>query len=332
MNAVPIQIRLDRGKAARTARGFSLSELLVVTGIICLLIAVLLPTLQQARRKAIQTKCSAQLQQLGRALESCYTEFGYYPLWDDGGVNVRYTWIDVLIQRNMLGNVGVAKPGDGERRSGLEHVGYCPADQYPDPLNAARHNDLIYPQTRERGGIDYSYGINVPLSAGGWVRSGGGEASDTVQSRYFRDHERFASNRILAGDAYNSGIYNLSADALHTGVWNMPTQYDNTVAWGRHMFFGSDSVGANFLYQDGHVSTAEYRIHSSIPLNTMRTFVWYPGESYNVGPNDVVEGFGYPSQPPAYSTDAMTAGGTYPAELAPRWYTESHRWTFITHK
>ena len=315
----------------RVARAFSLSELLVVIGILALLLAVLLPALQLARHKAIQTKCSAQLQQIGRALESCYTEFGFYPLWDDEGNGVRFTWLDVLIQRNMLGSVGSADPGNAGRRSGLEQIGYCPADQYPDPLNAARHNDLIYPPTRDRGGIDYSYGINVPLSAGGWTYTGNAAPSDSVRARYFRDHERFAANRILAGDAYHSGIYNLSADALQTGVWNAPTQFDNTVAWGRHTTFGDSSAAANFLYQDGHVSSVEYRLNSNIPINTMLTFVWYPGESCNVGPNDVVEGYGYPSQPPAYSADAQQAG-QYPAELMPRWYTDNHRWTFITHK
>lgn len=313
------------------ARAFSLAELLVVIGILSLVLAVLLPALQHARRKAIQTKCAAQLQQLGRALESCYSEFGFYPLWDDEGSGVRFTWIDLLIQRKMLGVVGSSDSGDAGRKFGAERIGYCPADGFPDPLNAARHNDLIYPPTRTRGGIDYSYGINVPLSAGGWTRAADADPSDSVRSRYFRDHERFAANRILAGDAYASGIYNLSADALRTGVWNLPTQFDNTVAWGRHPTLGGDSVAANFLYQDGHVSTVEYRFTGSIPLNTMLTFVWYPGEHLNVGPNDVVEGYGYPARPPAYAPDAARTG-SFPVELMPRWYTENHRWTFITHK
>ena len=69
--------------------------ILLVVGIVALLIAVILPPLQLARRKAIQTKCGAQLQQLGRALESARNEHGFYPLWDDGGTSIRYTWIDV---------------------------------------------------------------------------------------------------------------------------------------------------------------------------------------------------------------------------------------------
>lgn len=48
----------------RTRNGFSLVELLVVTGIIALLLAILLPVLSRVRRMAFSTECLAHLQQL----------------------------------------------------------------------------------------------------------------------------------------------------------------------------------------------------------------------------------------------------------------------------
>src|SRR4051812_41644478 len=60
--------------------GFTLVELLVVIGIIALLISMLLPALNQARKQAESTQCLAQLRQCGQTLYIYANQNkGYFP-------------------------------------------------------------------------------------------------------------------------------------------------------------------------------------------------------------------------------------------------------------
>ncbi len=314
--------RLARGWTAHG--GFTVAELLVVVGVLALLLAILLPPMQMARRQAQRTQCGAQLQQIGRALEQTRTEFRFYPLWDDGGAPIRFTWLDVLVERKLISQT----PGGHGPAGAAPRVAYCPSDDLPDLLNEARNPTLSYPLKPDRNGVDYSYGIAAPLSAGGWAWRPTPDVAGE-RPRRFRDHELHAASRVLAGDSYSSLIYNLGGRALRSGIWNDPTQFDNTVSWERHTVGGRWS--ANLLFQDGHVSNPRYLIERPQPVNTASHFVWQPGEALDVGPHSELDGSAYPNVPPPHVL-SNPPGDVFPRELLPAWYTQVRGWLEIKHK
>src|SRR5690348_14329353 len=105
--------RLTQQTAASAAKrsGFTLVELLVVIGIIALLISMLLPALNSARKQADRVKCLAAMQQIGVGFNMYATENnGYWPMsvWryaSSTGAAREKRWHDFISKYTNAGKV-----------------------------------------------------------------------------------------------------------------------------------------------------------------------------------------------------------------------------------
>lgn len=165
-------------RCTRRQHGFSIVELLVVLGVIALLLALILPAIQQSRESARRLKCQNNLKQIGIALHSYHdTHKCFPPGYSPGPVNVDGTWphhysgyswathiLPYLDQASLFGELAVNskslearlfEPDAANLVQTQLSVFQCTSDLAGDTFETAPMNPKLRPLNRAPGnGLD----------------------------------------------------------------------------------------------------------------------------------------------------------------------------------
>ncbi len=222
---------------------FTLIELLVVIAIIAILAAILLPALQQARRRGQSAGCLNNLKQLGTIGNNYADAYGemLLPAYSLG-VGM---WDDMLIVRGWVKsrNIGKAIIGATERKnSHVVEIFNCPSNT----RTSGHYNK--YP-LRQSYGYNYYVGFASAVQANPRIK-----ISDPTYYKKASQPNRHIKNTILWVDKWTMcdpdlpGVEDITFD-------NPLARYTKNISYGK---YSAHPGGANMLLLDGHAETRNF--------------------------------------------------------------------------
>jgi prepilin-type N-terminal cleavage/methylation domain-containing protein/prepilin-type processing-associated H-X9-DG protein len=274
-----------RQSQAGTARGFTLIELLVVVAIIALLLAILLPALNNARQLARKAVCSSNMQQIGVGLTTYAEDF-------DGDLPCRGYWSYDLAEtvheaygfgsdsEKTLINLGLLH-GDDRKPRYTSYIGkewdllYCPSviAKGRETLGSiAKDEHFGWFETRWESAVKftyagYDYALPVqPRTAGGF---------GLHRKRVYPPETLRRQWIVAVGQAQGLPVTKQNAEEYRHHIKLVNPQ---TVAMDFGVGGASGLVhknGLNALYSDGHVKFQQMKNRQFTSDSVDSYEMWY---------------------------------------------------------
>jgi prepilin-type processing-associated H-X9-DG protein/prepilin-type N-terminal cleavage/methylation domain-containing protein len=231
-----------------TERAFTLLELLIVIGIIGILMALLLPTLNASMGKARRIHCVNNLRQLGEGLQLFVDENHHYPLQSDFSVSTNgaimnlQTWNGTL--RDQLGNDSMTDAHGMEKG-----VWLCPGVKSRGVLGRAftsyGYNAFGIGTETYSSGLGGTYGFSHTVPG-----AGGKNQLPVVKPAIEQSTVTSPSQMMAIGDGFHG-----NSNRLFSG---------QSLLWRHESYTGFTDMGsadsrhqgkANVVFCDGHVES-----------------------------------------------------------------------------
>lgn len=220
----------------RNQRGFTVIELLVVIAIIGVLVALILPAVQQAREAARRTQCRNNLHQIGLAFHNYHDTYKQFPRcrmrhitlatqtppttilnWQGWGVAILPARDQATVFAKYNTNVPFYDPANAEAASSILPVFLCPS------VSRGANQYLVAPSVADCNTAYGAYAANFPGGTGTYKVSGG--LSDYVAIEKVQDPVLgWAKNKHVdlfpqgTVTMLEDGPLGLSSDVTYTAV------------------------------------------------------------------------------------------------------------------
>ena len=271
-------------------RAFTLVELLVVIAIIGILIAMLLPAVQQLRESARRIQCANRLRQLALANLNYESAYAHFPTSFDlepgevrrGSWSVHAKLLPLIDQANVESKIDFESDWHDQLETGV-HTLAVPTLSCPSDVNGGN---------RVRNGVSYVHSTSYGFNMGTWFifDPSTGETGDGV----FRVGK--ATTHASIGDGLSNTICATDVKAFTSYVRNA-TGFDSTLPSKTDHFLtatGELKLGVGLQQNTGHSVWTDGRVHHAGMTVTFtpnsRTAFWFEGREYDIDFSSQQEG------------------------------------------